>query len=306
MQYEIYIPEQLTGGYNDINKLYHQVNCILPILNEDDIVLFKFEKIRWLNAEMTAFLGVVFSAVTDKGATVCANIDNIPLKTKEILLKNGFLKNFGLDYEMEDTYNTTIPFYRSTIREIEQIDEYIDNELLTHIQNKTSEEFLGEIKESLLEIIHNVRDHSQTDVIYMCGQHYPRKPLGTQNGLISFAISDNGIGLVENIKAKKHRFDKTVEFFKWAFYKGTSTKKWHDSGVGLYELKKKLLGKGEIKIIANNGYYSIDKTGYSTFIEFPFDISGTLVIITFYLDDCKTPNLSDTMDLTGLLNEWFI
>lgn len=304
--YEIFLPRTLDNEYDNLNELYHQLDDILPYLSNEDEVYFNFENIRWINAEMTVFLGMLFSAVTDKGADVYAVIENLSLKSKEILLKNGFLKHFGLKYELADTYNTTIPFFRETIERIDEIDEYIDDELLRQIRNKTSEEFLGEIKEALLEIIHNVRDHSHSDVLYMCGQHYPRKPKGSQNGTISFAISDNGIGMIENIKTKVHSFAKTVDYFEWAFDRGTSTKERCDSGVGLYELKKKLLGKGEIKIVSNNGYYRIDKTGDITFLEFPFNVSGTLVIITFFLDDCQTPSLSDTIDLSGLLEEWFL
>lgn len=303
--YEIKIPKILDNEYTNLCELYEQLNEILPHLKLEDEVVFNFENIRWINAEMTVYLGMLFSAVTSRGGKVYAILENLSLKSKEILLKNGFLKNFGLDHELADTYNTTIPFYRSSIKDIEQIDEYIDRKLLSHIKTKTSSAFLGEIKESLLEIIHNVRDHSGSKVIYMCGQHYPRKPYGSQNGTISFAVSDNGVGLIENIKTKRLPFDNTVDYFDWAFDKGTSTKDRYDSGVGLYELKKKLLGKGEIKIISNNGYYHIDKTGYSIFSEFPFDISGTLVIITFFLDNCQKSFLSDTMDLSGLA-EWFI
>lgn len=306
MTYKIVLPKTLDHQYCNLTELYTQVDNVLMMLTEGDEVVFDFKNIRWINAEMTVFLGMIFSGVTSRGANVYALLDNLSLKSKEILLKNGFLKHFGLKYELNDTYNTTIPFFREFIYNIDEIDEYIDDELLRQIRDKTSEEFLGEIKEALLEIIHNVRDHSHSNVLYMCGQHYPRKPRGSQNGTISFAITDNGVGMIENIKNKGHSFSETVDYFEWAFDKGTSTKENYDSGVGLYLLKKKLHGKGEIKIVSNNGYYHIDRTGYITFLEFPFNISGTLAIITLSLDDCQTTSLSDTIDLSGLLEEWFI
>lgn len=305
-KYEIFLPRTLNNEYPILLELYQQIENILPVLEEKDSVVFNFENIRWINAEMTVFLGMVFSEVTDRGAKVYALLDNLSLKSKEILLKNGFLKHFGLEYELDDTYNTTIPFFREFIYNIDVIDEYIDDELLRQIRTKTSEDFLSEIKEALLEIIHNVRDHSHSDVLYMCGQHYPRKPSDSKKGSISFAISDNGIGMIENIKNKGHSFPDSVDYFEWAFDKGTSTKENYDSGVGLYLLKKKLNGKGEIKIVSNNGYYHIDKTGYTTFLEFPFNVSGTLAIITLFLDDCQTTSLSDTIDLSELLDEWFL
>nr|DAT17287.1 MAG TPA: Heat shock protein HSP 90-alpha PROTEIN, ATP BINDING, CHAPERONE [Caudoviricetes sp.] len=305
-EYEIFLPQTLNNDYSALLELYQQVEDILPVLGGEDSVAFNFGNIRWINAEMTVFLGMIFSVVTAKGATVYALLDNLSLKSKEILLKNGFLKHFGLKYELDDIYNTTIPFFWRNIENIEEIDEYIDDELLRQIRNNTNEEFLGEIKEALLEIIHNVRDHSHSDVLYMCGQHYPRKPRDSKKGTISFAISDNGIGMIENIKNKGHSFSGSEDYFKWAFNKGTSTKENYDSGVGLYLLKKKLYGKGEIKIVSNNGYYHIEKTGNITFKKFPFNISGTLAIITLFLDDCQNTSISDTIDLSGLLEEWFI
>lgn len=305
-KYEIFLPRTLNNEYPILLELYQQIENILPVLEEKDSVVFNFGNIRWINAEMTVFLGMIFSEVNARGAIVYALLDNLSLKSKEILLKNGFLKHFGLEYDLDDTYNTTIPFFRRNIKNIEEIDEYIDDELLRQIRTKTSEDFLGEIKEALLEIIHNVRDHSHSDVLYMCGQHYPRKPSDSKKGTISFAISDNGIGMIENIKTKGHSFPNSVDYFEWAFDKGTSTKENFDSGVGLYLLKKKLNGKGEIKIVSNNGYYHIDKTGCVTYLEFPFNISGTLAIITIFLDDCQTTSLSDTIDLSGLLEDWFI
>lgn len=305
-EYEIFLPRTLNNDYSTLLGLYQQIENILQQLVTGDGVVFNFENIRWINAEMTVFLGMLFSEVTARGAKVYAAINNLSLKSKKILLTNGFLKHFGLKYALDDAYNTTIPFFRETIENIDKIDGYIDNELLRQIKNKTSEEFLGEIKEALLEIIHNVRDHSRSDVLYMCGQHYPRKPKGTRSGTISFAISDNGIGMIENIKNKGHSFSNSVDYFEWAFDKGTSTKENFDSGVGLYLLKKKLNGKGEIKIVSNNGYYHIDKTGYTIFLEFPFNVSGTLAIITLFLDDCQTTSLSDTIDLSELLDEWFL
>lgn len=45
------------------------------------------------------------------------------------------------------------------------------------------------IKENLFEVIHNIRDHSNSNKVFMCGQFYPNKDR------LTFAISDIGIGL---------------------------------------------------------------------------------------------------------------
>ena len=149
-KYEIFLPRTLNNEYPILLELYQQIENILPVLEEKDSVVFNFGNIRWINAEMTVFLGMIFSEVNARGAIVYALLDNLSLKSKEILLKNGFLKHFGLEYDLDDTYNTTIPFFRRNIKNIEEIDEYIDDELLSQIRTKTSEDFLCEIKEALL------------------------------------------------------------------------------------------------------------------------------------------------------------
>ncbi|MDU0404056.1 hypothetical protein KF7HA_02438 [Lactococcus lactis] len=201
------------------------------------------------------------------------------------MLKNGFLTNFGILEEVEDTYDTTIRFFKSNMNDQERIDQYIYNELFRSISKKTSSEFLNEIYENLWEVIHNVIDHSKSDYLYMCGQHYPRKPRGSVNGKVSFAISDIGIGLLENIKNKTDIIT-DLEAFTWAFKEGTTTKNSADGGLGLFEIKEKLKDKGSILAISNQGYYRIAKNGREIFKPFPFNISGTLVVITLFLDDC--------------------
>ena len=89
-EHNIAIPRILDADYKNLSELYEQLNKILPSLTEEDEVIFNFENIRWLNAEMTVFLGMLFSAVTDRNATVFAIVERLSLKTKEILLKNGF------------------------------------------------------------------------------------------------------------------------------------------------------------------------------------------------------------------------
>lgn len=295
-KYEIYIPERLDGDYINILKLFQELSNIDNKLENGDKIIFNFENTRWIDAEMTTFLAMIFDHVVRNGVKVYANLNNMSVKTKELLLKNGFLTHFGIQNRIEDTYNTTIRFFKSNVNNEGKIDKYIYEELFSSISQKTSPEFLNEIYENLWEIIHNVIDHSKSSYLFMCGQHYPRKPFGTKNGMVSFAISDIGIGLLENIKSKiKIKEDR--EAFKWAFEEGTTTKEKFDGGLGLFEIKDKLSNKGRVLVVANQGYYKISKTGVETFKPFPFDIPGTLVVITLFLDEClKTSNESDIIE----------
>lgn len=295
-EYEIYIPLRLDGDYKNILKLFQEFSNIDKVLMKGDEIIFNFENTRWIDAEMTTFLAMIFDHIVRRKAKVYARLNNMSLKTKELLLKNGFLTHFGIEDRIEDTYNTTIRFFKSNVDNESKINKYIFDELFSSIREKTSPEFLNEIYENLWEIIHNVIDHSQSNYLYMCGQHYPRKPFGTENGMVSFAISDIGIGLLDNIKNKtKMKSDEKI--FQWAFEEGNTTKDKLDGGLGLFEIKDKLSGKGRIMVVANQGYYKIAKNGSETFKSFPFDIPGTLVVFTLFLDEClKTPKENDIIE----------
>lgn len=294
--YEIFIPKSFDGDYKNILELFQELSRIYGTIQSGDELVFVFEKTRWMNAEMTTFLAMIFDHAVRNEIKVFAKLDSMSLKTKEILLKNGFLTNFGILEEVEDIHDTTIRFFKAKTNKQEKIDQYIHNELFRSISNKTSPEFLNEIYENLWEIIHNVIDHSKSDYLYMCGQHYPRKPRGSMNGKVSFAISDIGIGLLENIKNKTNIVT-DLDAFTWAFKEGTTTKDSADGGLGLFEIKEKLKNKGSILAISNQGYYRIAKNGKEFFNPFPFNISGTLVVITLFLDDCmKNYEENDTIE----------
>ena len=69
-EYEIFLPRTLNNEYPILLGLYQQIENILPVLEEKDSVVFNFENIRWINAEMTVFLGMIFSEVNARGAIV--------------------------------------------------------------------------------------------------------------------------------------------------------------------------------------------------------------------------------------------
>ena len=293
--YKVFIPKSLDKDYNNMYELIEQLSNIDALLLEGDEVTLYFEKSRWIDAEMTVFLGMICDHLMKRGVRPFAVLDNMALKTKELLKKNGFLTQFGIEEYVKDEYNTTIKFFKSRIAnedDEERINEYIYSELFRSIKEKTSDEFLNEINASIWEIIHNVIDHSQSNYLYMCGQFYPQKRYGTENGKISFAISDIGIGLLKNIKTRTNIVE-NKKAFDWAFEKGTSTKENIDGGVGLFEIKNKLRDKGEILVVSNEGYYNLNKEGKEQYYPFPFVVSGTLVIITLYLDDCVNNDIEN-------------
>lgn len=279
----MFIPDKLDNKHESIRELFSDFSDIDYEISSEDTLIFDFSKIRWIDAEMTTLLAMIFDYSTSKGVKVKANLKGMSPKVREILIKNKFLSHFSISESIDDIYDTTISFLKSDIRKQDVIDSYIYDELFNSINKKISSDLLNQIYENLWEIIHNVIDHSKSDKIYMCGQFYPRKPFDSDNGMISFAIGDVGVGLLNNIREKINIKDEK-NAFEWAFGEGNTTKDIVDGGLGLFEIKDNLAGKGDITIITNSGYYNICQDSRANLEVFPFDVPGTLVIITLYLD----------------------
>lgn len=79
-EYEIKIPRTLDNEYVNLSELYSQVDEILTLIQPGDDITFNFENIRWINAEMTVFLGMLFSAITSNGGKVYAILRKSILK----------------------------------------------------------------------------------------------------------------------------------------------------------------------------------------------------------------------------------
>lgn len=137
--YKVFIPKSLDKDYNNMYELIEQLSNIDALLLEGDEVTLYFEKSRWIDAEMTVFLGMICDHLMKRGVRPFAVLDNMALKTKELLKKNGFLTQFGIEEYVKDEYNTTIKFFKSRIAnedDEERINEYIYSELFRSIKEK--------------------------------------------------------------------------------------------------------------------------------------------------------------------------
>lgn len=92
--YKVFIPKSLDKDYNNMYELIEQLSNIDALLLEGDEVTLYFEKSRWIDAEMTVFLGMICDHLMKRGVRPFAVLDNMALKTKELLKKNGFLTQF--------------------------------------------------------------------------------------------------------------------------------------------------------------------------------------------------------------------
>ena len=138
----------------------------------------------------------------------------------------------------------------------------------------------------LRELMRNVPEHSGTDDLWVCGQHWI-------NGDAEIAIIDEGIGIKESLyKNASHRpyIESDEDALRLAVKAGVSQAfrlggkqrlddTWSNSGFGLYAVSNfvKLLG-GSFCLASGNSYLKMDESGKITTGDSWF--SGTAVKIT--------------------------
>ena len=281
--YTINIPAEIQSDYPHFLVLNFEFVKVISKTTKFDDIIFDFSRTKWIDAEMTVVLSMMFEIALQTANSVEANIENMPDKVKTILQKNNFFPNYGLGEKIVDTYNTTITFFADSPSNDHNIHEYIKEEVFTAIGSKISEDFLKEISYCIFEIIHNVRDHSESDRFYICGQHYPK------NGKIRLAISDIGIGLPTKVKERLPHISMDIKAVEWAFIDGNTTKRKKEGGVGLHSVKSLLHERGQLKLISNRAYYEITQSGIINSKTMPERFRGTLLWIEFDINKCLKP-----------------
>lgn len=278
--YTVTIPAKITSEFQSVYLLNLEFIKAMSNATPLDTIVFDFSRTRWIDAEMTVLLSMMFELAIQQVKEVHAEIDNMSEDVKTILRKNDFFPYYGIASKLVDTFNSTITFFAEAPSNEVDINKYIKEEVLSAIGDKISEDFLKEVSYCIFEIVHNVRDHSGADFFYICGQHYPK------TGILRFAISDIGVGVPAKVKALNSSISSDVEAVEWAFVDGNTTKRRREGGVGLYSIKDLLHQRGQLKLISDRAYYSISPSGITTSITMQHRFRGTLLCIEFDVKKC--------------------
>lgn len=278
--YTVNIPARITSEFQSVYLLNFEFIKAMQNATPLDTIVFDFSRTKWIDAEMTVLLSMMFELAIQEVGDVNAEIDNMPEEVKTVLRKNDFFPYYGIASKLVDTYNSTITFFAETPSNDGVINKYIKEEVLSAIGDKISEDFLKEVSYCIFEIVHNVQDHSGADFFYICGQHYPK------TGILRFAISDIGVGVPAKVKARNSSISSDVEAVEWAFVDGNTTKSRKEGGVGLFSIKDLLHQRGQLKLISDRAYYSIGPSGIATSIEMDQRFRGTLLCIEFDVKKC--------------------
>lgn len=279
----IHIPTDFELNFLNINGIISQFNRVIASDNNLNEVYIDFGSTRWFNAEFTTLIGTLFSIFHQNGYTIYIS-KNINPATKTILQKNGFLAHYNLGEKIADTYNSTIPYLVAKSKEIKQIDSYLEEKVIPKINYHISHEKVEVINSALFELIHNIKDHSQSDLVFMCGQYYHSKKK------LVFAIADIGISIPINIQKHTQMKFSDTESVDWAVKKGNSTKDIASSGLGLYDIKENLKGQGSVCIISNLAYWHVEDSGEVITKQLESPYPGSLIMISFSLEDTSEKN----------------
>ncbi|HCW8392725.1 Uncharacterised protein [Staphylococcus aureus] len=280
--YKIKMPYYINQNSYYINELNQSMHRALEKVKENDRIILDFTNTEWFNAELTVLLSDYIETFHEKNIHV--EVSGLKKAIEITLRKNHFFTYYQVFESLPDKYNTTISFTIHNFNDIEKIDDYIQDSLFTSLSKTINNDFVQYIKENLFEVIHNIRDHSNSNKVFMCGQFYPNKDR------LTFAISDIGIGLSKKIKESNKHIKTNEDAILWSFEKGNSTKESLDAGLGLYELHSRLRNKGSLIILTENAFFKLNKNGQYDFVELEDSLIGTVIIINFNINDCLQAN----------------
>ena len=278
---EILLPYNIKSnfeGYDYLSSLYKDL-----IDKKSETIVFDFKEVRFIEANLCAFLGSIFEALEQNNNKL--EVINMDSGISNILRKNNFLIPYGYS-PLSDKYDTTLLYKKFTPKEDKEFYKYISEQLLQKPNFPSHSELLGKkITESIFELYVNAITHGHCSFIHVCGQFFPRK----HNKPLYFTIVDKGITIKENvIKYLQNNEMTSAETIEWAMKSGNTTKMSNiPGGLGLgiiFEFIQK--NNGKIHIVSSDGYYEYNNNSIIK-NKLKNSFEGTMVNLSFNLSDTK-------------------
>lgn len=237
--------ENGISGFGFFAKAYSDLSEI-----SDHVITFDFSGTSWFEANLSAVFSSLIEVLKLNGCVVEAiGINN---SIQQIFMKNGFFARYNLG-EIEDTYDSTIPFRKFSVDDVEGFTEYLNESVIPKIKLPLTRNQIRVFKKCLQEVFVNAGMHADSNCVYTCGQYYHAKQK------VAFTIVDIGKTIGQNVRNK---IPETVDCdaIEWATQFGHTTKIDRDGGIGLHFLKEYLAGNGILHIVSGKGYWEQDGT----------------------------------------------
>lgn len=274
----------------DIKSTFVGFSRLAELANETkdcsfDTIEVDMSAADWIEANMSAPLGVIFAHLADGLNTV----QPVALKSgvESILTKNLFLVGYGYP-ERTDNYGTAIPYRRFNPEDARYFASYLNKHLVGKGIPKMSEGLGRRFRDSILEIFMNAAIHSETSLgIFACGQFFPTKQR------LDFCIADAGIGFRKKIRKELDLAMNSDQAILWALKSGNTTRKGDvPGGLGLKLLREFVaLNGGRIQIVSDRGYWEF-AAGHETVKRLDRPFPGTVVNLEINTADTQSYCLS--------------
>lgn len=275
----VIIREHIDTSYDSHNYLSRLANALNKYSNRN--IIIDFSHTQFIAANQFAILGSIIDSCISRNCKITLG-KNTPPKIVSLFRRNGFCNYFKLT-NILDKNNTTIPYKRFDVNSLDEYERYLTISLFSRSDlPKMSPGVSDEIRDYLLEVFKNVKDHTSSSYIYTCGQFFPK------TSLLYFSIVDTG----ETISYNVHRYhkDKSLEIPKsclaWALEIGNTTlDEGRPRGLGLSLVKDFVnLNSGAFYIISGSETFEISK-GKQRYLSMKNSFPGTIVTMAFNLND---------------------
>ncbi|AKP67390.1 hypothetical protein [Companilactobacillus ginsenosidimutans] len=259
---EIILPQNIDIGFENVDMILNQVEDAINDGHQKN-VLINASNIKIIDSNMLVFLNIL--------------IDKLDQRGKNIQISD-------MDFLSPDS--SQIKFERIKSSDINQLDRYLDENFIVkfgrgQISKNTYERLIQSFKDSVFEFADNTSTHSNSNILYLCGDENPV-------GNISMTIADVGISIPKRVQQSSKNTDQMifdVDYIEWAIRQGNSTKMIPESGMGLSEIQSAMKSLGKMIIISNKGYWFQDTDGSIIKKTLSASFPGTLLYMNIELNE---------------------
>jgi len=234
---------------------------------------------RFISSGMTAHLQVALAPWARSIA-----FTNLRPEVKVALAKNGLFRE-----KVQERGRTTIPLTKFHPSEAKRFAAYSGEHLRDKGIPRMSQPLEAKFFESIDELFQNCALHSKADLVFSCGQLFPKMRV------LEFAIADTGIGIAKSLEriGKFYRPDRAIE---WAMHHGTSRIGDVPGGLGLKIIREFIeLNGGEITVVSDQGFWQMRRRS-SVAKLLPFRFPGTAVTLKVDTSDTNFYDFATPID----------
>ncbi|MEJ5143947.1 hypothetical protein [Sphingobacterium sp. MYb388] len=284
----IKLPQNISTKFADFEYLIDVQNYLKK--NHSEQIVFDFSSVKFIEANICAFLGALNEDLTSRNNTI--RYINVNPLIEDLLKRNNYFSNNEIGKSSLRS-DTIVNYNRFGNKDENRFISYIENDLLgKKYFPKHSKDLDVLILRCIFELFDNARLHGNCKFIHTCGQMFPNK----SSKPLNFSI----VNLGKTIKQKvSHFLGENIsgsQAIKWALIKGNTTKVGDLSGgLGFDVLVSfMLVNNGCIQIISGKGYYEFTAMGIIE-KELNTGFNGTIINLVFNMEDKSYYSLDDSV-----------